>query len=219
MSRSTVNTPDVPGLPLMPVKPAPREIEFRGCPPEGSGGDRQLNLLKNRIDDGPYIPVELATLKRLSWPATVAQLPRRLWSSEDAQSVAKYEGIPLSVEGYLAGAREQGPESTNCRSEDPQMLDFHLWLVGSPDEDRSTSIVVEVTPRIRASQPDWDIELLQSLVHTPEKVRISGWLMLDQEHPDQIGKTRGTLWEIHPIMKIDVMRSGDWASLAGKVSR
>jgi hypothetical protein len=34
---------------------------------------------------------------------------------------------------------------------------------------------------------------------TTTEVRIRGWLMLDQEHPEQIGKTRGTLWEIHPI--------------------
>jgi len=36
-------------------------------------------------------------------------------------------------------------------------------------------------------------------------VRISGWLMLDPEHPDQLGKTRGTIWEIHPVMKLKVL--------------
>jgi hypothetical protein len=39
-------------------------------------------------------------------------------------------------------------------------------------------------------------------------VRISGWLMMDPEHPDQIGNTRGTIWEIHPIMQIEVQESG-----------
>jgi hypothetical protein len=33
--------------------------------------------------------------------------------------------------------------------------------------------------------------------------------MLDQEHPDQLGKTRGTLWEIHPIMRIEVSRGSE----------
>jgi len=34
---------------------------------------------------------------------------------------------------------------------------------------------------------------LGQLVGTNTQVRISGWLMLDQEHPEQINKTRETL--------------------------
>jgi hypothetical protein len=209
----TGRLPDAPGLPVVSVKPTPKETTFRGCPPEGDGGDQQLNLLKNRVDEGDYLPAEFAAVEKLSWPRSVERLPRRRWSSDDAASVARYEGIPLSVEGYLAGAREQGPESTNCRGADPAMLDFHLWLVGSPDEDRSTSMVVEATPRIRASHPEWDLEVIQDLVHSKDKVRISGWLMLDAEHPDQVGRTRGTLWEIHPIMRIEVNHGGAWSTL------
>ena len=37
--------------------------------------------------------------------------------------------------------------------------------------------------------------------------------MLDPEHPDQVGKTRGTIWEIHPIMFIEVEQQGKWVSL------
>ena len=29
-------------------------MSFDGCPPEGKGGDPQLNLLKNRMDKGNY---------------------------------------------------------------------------------------------------------------------------------------------------------------------
>jgi hypothetical protein len=38
-------------------------------------------------------------------------------------------------------------------------------------------------------------------------------LMLDPEHPEQLGKTRGTLWEIHPVMRIEVRRGGRWGDL------
>jgi hypothetical protein len=93
------------------------------------------------------------------------------------------------------------------------MRDFHLWMVASPDDDRSTSMVVEVTPRIRANHLEWDIEAIRDLVRNKYRVRISGWLMLDPDHPDQVGKTRGTMWEIHPIMKIEVNRSGAWGEL------
>ena len=37
--------------------------------------------------------------------------------------------------------------------------------------------------------------------------------MMDPEHPDQIGKTRGTIWEIHPITKIEVEQNGGWVTL------
>jgi hypothetical protein len=30
--------------------------------------------------------------------------------------------------------------------------------------------------------------------------------MLDGQHPERIGKTRASLWEIHPIMKVDLSR-------------
>ncbi len=54
----------------------------------------------------------------------------------------------------------------------------------------------------RAKVPRWTISALKRLAERHERVRISGWLMFDGEHPDQIGKTRGTLWEIHPVMPV-----------------
>jgi hypothetical protein len=219
VNRTADQVPPAPGMPVMPTKPRPKEITFGGCPPEGDGGDRQLNLLKNRVDEGDWVPAEFGAVEKLPWPRSVERLPRRLWSSDDVAAVARYEGVPLSIEGYLAGAREEGPESTNCHGADSEMRDFHLWLVGSSDQDRSASIVVEVTPRIRASHPEWDIEDIEALVRSKDKVRISGWLMLDPEHPDQIGKTRGTLWEIHPILKIELNRNGGWVPLDSRTGR
>jgi len=34
--------------------------------------------------------------------------------------------------------------------------------------------------------------------------------MFDPEHPDQIKKTRATLWEVHPVLKIEVFQNGQW---------
>jgi hypothetical protein len=45
------------------------------------------------------------------------------------------------------------------------------------------------------------------------RLRISGWLMLDTEHPDQLGKTRVTLWGIHPVTKIEVWSDQEWREL------
>ena len=63
---------------------------------------------------------------------------------------------------------------------------------------------------IRASRPEWKLGNIRRLVRDSTLVRVSGWLMLDPEHPDQLGKTRGTLWEIHPVMRIEVLREGRW---------
>jgi hypothetical protein len=46
-----------------------------------------------------------------------------------------------------------------------------------------------------------------------QRVRISGWLLFDQEHPEQLGKTRATLWEIHPIIKIETQQNGNWTTI------
>lgn len=201
------------GLPAMATKPRPRESSFHGCPPDGDGGDRDLNRLKNRVDEGDYQPVAFDAVEKLPWPNTAERIHRARWSSDDSDYVAKFEGLPLSIEGYLAGAREEGPESTNCHGADPPDRDYHIWLVKNASDDRSSSIVVEATPRIRDKHPAWAIEAVKALVEDKVKVRISGWLMLDPEHPDQVGKTRGTIWEIHPIMKIEYEYAGKWVNL------
>jgi hypothetical protein len=51
---------------------------------------------------------------------------------------------------------------------------------------------------------------VRRLAHDGTPVRVSGWLMLDPEHPDQVGRTRGTIWEIHPILAIEVRRGDAW---------
>lgn len=200
-------------LPFIANKPAPREITFDQCPPEGDGPDHQLDRLKNRVDEGNYIPVAFAAIDTLSWPRSVDRERRSNWSRADSITVARYEGIPVAVEGYLASAKVEGPEATNCHAADTKDRDWHIWLTARPGADRSGSIVVEATPRVRAAHPGWRFSAVRNAARSGDHVRISGWLMLDPDHPEQLGKTRGTLWEIHPIMKIELQRNGRWTSL------
>lgn len=200
-------------LPEMTDKPQPKEITYLGCPPVGDGGDPALNRLKNRVDEGKYVPVTFDSVLNLPWPPGVERKDRANWSTQDTAEVARYEGIPISIGGYLVEVRQQSPESTNCHGADPQFRDWHLWLVQNPQDDRSESIIAETTPRVRIDHPAWTLVVLEQIAKDKLPVRISGWLMLDPEHPDQVGKTRGTIWEIHPIMKIEVQRNGQWVSL------
>lgn len=207
------STPAAKGFPMTTEKQKPTEVMFHDCPPEGSGGDPDLNLLKNRVDEGNYLPVDFDVLETLPWPPGIEREKRANWSSSDAHEVARYEGTPLVAEGYLLNAKEEGPESPNCHSDEHEFRDYHIWLGKSPDDDRGRSVVVEVTPRIRERHPGWDMRALRWVIHNRAPVRISGWLMLDPEHPDQVGKTRGTIWEIHPIMKIEVKQPYTWTLL------
>jgi hypothetical protein len=47
------------------------------------------------------------------------------------------------------------------------------------------------------------------------QIRISGWTLSDPDHPGHIGDFRSTLWEIHPITKIEVMQNGQWVDVDG----
>ena len=206
--------PGDPGpLPDLPDKPEPLGRTFEGCPPEGEGGDPDFNFLKNRQDDGAYYPVQFGEILTLPWPEDIERRDRVNWLPEDTAQVAVYEGIPVAVEGYIVGARESGPESTNCGLEDSAHVDWHVWLAGLPTDDRDVSIVTETTPRVRANHPAWTLDLMREIGSQEIRVRISGWLFMDPEHPDQVGKTRGTIWEIHPIMMIEVEQFGEWVNV------
>jgi hypothetical protein len=171
----------------------------------------------------------------VSWDA-IATLPyphnrlasRAAWPQADLNQIAPFEGVALAVTGFLAGVvvedRSHSPngESTNCHATEPDAVDWHISLVKQPGDPKYRSIVVETTPRVRASH-HWSAAALQLLVGPADSVRISGWLMLDPEHYAQTygydgstttaNKYRITLWEIHPIMRIAVFQSGGWVDL------
>jgi hypothetical protein len=178
-----------------------------------------LNRNKNRVDDGNYQPTSFSTILNLAWPKETERKAHDQWSASAQAQVAQAEGLPVAVEGYLALARKEGPETPNCHSSTDD--DFHIWLIGQPggSSDRAHAVVVEATPRVRANHPGWTVNKLLSLAQAGTKVRISGWLMLDPEHPEQLGQTRsslatrGTLWEIHPIMQIEFSQGGRWIPL------
>lgn len=211
-----VNGPSAsPGaFPGNDAHPQPQEITFQGCPPGGDGGDQALNILKNRVDNGEngtFHDVSLDTLINLSYPQDIGRTRRSNWSQSDVDAVNQYEGIAVRTVGYIAGVRHEGTESPNCHALDAR--DFHVWLVPNQGDPRSKSMVVEVTPRVRDQRSGWTDSALASL--TGQQVRISGWLLMDQEHPEQLGQTRATLWEIHPIIHIEVNQGGSWQSIDG----
>ncbi len=181
----------------IPTSPA----AFHGCPTEGRGGDPELNRLKNRTETGTPVQSSVEQILSLPWPRTIERRHLAQWPPQDRARVEAINGEYVQIEGYLIAVSSQGPEATNCQSATD--VDFHIWLAASPSDGRERSVIIEATPRVRAGNPDQSLETIRGLVSRQVRVRVTGWMMLDPEHPDQVGKTRGTIWEIHPVMKIE----------------
>jgi uncharacterized protein YgiM (DUF1202 family) len=172
------------------------------CGPQGKSTDpniQALNENKNRTDKpASYITVNWDQIKNLP-PDRVNDL----------------QGAAVSVVGFLSHkVNVEGAESTNCELTLPNEVDWHIYLTKSPSQAISQAVIVEATPRVRP-QHKWTTDMLTPLVNSQTPVRVSGWLLYDVEHVSVIGKERATVWEVHPITKIEVQKNGQWVDLDG----
>ena len=200
-------------------RPPPQELQGGTCQAVGRGTtrvDSATNLLKNRVDiPNSYHEVTVADV--LALPDQGLPTRRWKWSGSDSAMVLEYEDVPIAIDGYLVDAVEEGKEATNCGIDTHPWHDWHIWLVATQGESvnhqKNQAVVVEVTPRVRALPMNWSLSDLRTIRSNHERVRISGWLMFDPDHPNNIGTSRGTIWEIHPVTKIEVFRNGNWVDL------
>jgi hypothetical protein len=200
-------------------KPPPNSTTFDGpdghCGPTGDGGDTVTNARKNRTDvSSAYHPTTWKALRRMPYP--VAEKSLADWTPEQLSQIEPYQGIAVTVVGYLAALKPQNHgsgESTNCHFTNSEEVDWHMALVEKSGDAESTSVVVETTPRVRKLHPSWTPHALAAWLNSDAPVRISGWTLLDPEHRAHLGKYRSTLWEIHPITKIEVFQDGTWVDL------
>lgn len=201
------------------AKPSPVGSSLKGpagitpCPANGeAGGDFGTNSRKNRKD----VPVSYHAVSFdafLALPDPGAPPNRKTWTAEQHAVIAPFEGIPVSVIGYVNRVKKQhggGGEATNCHFSQQGFVDVHLALVENEGDGEKEAIVVEPTPRFYAKHPKWVWNKLHALEHSADPVRISGWTLFDPNHKNHMGKFRQTLWEIHPITKIEVFRNGKW---------
>lgn len=190
--------------------------EGKTCGPTGDGGDAGTNLRKNRKDTpSSYHDVTISGIATLPYPSP-APKHRQNWSAQQLAEIERYEGVAVRVVGYIVALKPQtggSGESTNCHWTKSAQVDWHIALTASPGEGERDSIVVETTPRVRENHPMWTVSRLRPWEHSTDPVRVSGWLMFDPEHRNHLGKYRVTLWEIHPITKIEVYVNGEWVDL------
>jgi hypothetical protein len=176
------------------------------CGPTGDTTDdkkKALNENKNRTDIpavGAYVPI--------SWTA-LRDLP--------SDRSSDLPGAPVVVEGFLVHRvkveNEKPGESTNCHLLQPTEVDWHIYLSDSAGlDDISQAVIVETTPRTRPLHK-WKKTDLDKVVNKNIPIRISGWLLYDFEHTGVIGTQRASVWEVHPITKIEVKQNNTWIDL------
>jgi len=203
------------GKKISPVREtavAPESIGGTGV--EGTGGDALLNTEKNRYTR-PLDVTELTPSQMIAIPANslpdAGRKRRANWpgSARDYAESQERRGVRLT--GYLVHAKESGPESCNGYSD--SLRDYHIWVSDAPTDEKSSGVIVEITPRWKAVHPEWRLRLLERLAHDHAKVRVSGWLMWDEEHPDEVGRSRATQWEVHPVTGLEIFSNGTWQGL------
>jgi len=189
--------------------------DFHGCGTNGQGSDPYLNSLKNR-DLAPtkgkiYSVTQLLNTLPTTLPRKKAH--RDKWTTAQRDAAAKWESRAVMVEGYLIhDVVKEAEEACNCGSD--EYVDHHLWLAPTPGSVRTRAMVVEVSPRLWPAHPSWSNRAtFKGIINDKKKVRVAGWLIWDQEHEEQIGKTRKTLWEVHPIHTIQVKFGNKWVDL------
>ena len=192
------------------------------CGPRGSeGSDWKTNRRKNR-NDSPAVSYAVRWQAIAELPLLLAQARARTgWSDSDSAAVAQFEGIPLTVTGFIAKISNQkgNSESTNCGATGEANTDWHMALVATHTAAESTAVVVEPTPRFKRRHPNWiEAELAPWVgpARDPvDSVRITGFLFYDPSHKNHLRRYRSTLWELHPVTRIEVFdhAHGVWVDL------
>jgi hypothetical protein len=138
----------------------------------------------------------------------------------------------VTLTGYVQDVKLGGTEgeSCNCNAKGKDQVDAHIEVINDPSQqkpDNRGMIVVEVTERSRrlAAQGllttnignDWSTDQLKKQL-VGHWVSFSGWLFFDPDHEEEswsndrannVGSEnwRGSPWEIHPVMGIEVLTS------------
>ena len=191
---------------------APELIDGIGA--DGTGGDALLNREKNRFTK-PLDVTDVTIDEILHTPsallADAGRHKRERWSSAAMDYAQEEERRGIRVTGYLIHAKESGPESCNGYSD--SLRDYHIWIGNNPTDDKRSGMIVEITPRWKVVHPEWRLHIMEKLASKHVPVRVTGWLMWDEEHPDEVGKSRLTQWEIHPVTDFEVYSDNEWRGI------
>lgn len=198
------------------------------CGPRGiTGGDGETFKRKNRTNypDTAYaitfdalrgLPLERG--REASGELVPADRP---FSNAVERAIASYEGIAVTVTGFIAYINKTGSsEGTNCKFTGNANTAWHVSITEGHRQPESAGIVVEPTPRFTRRHTAWVRSALLDRTgaerSSTDSVRITGYLFYDPDHAEDITgtvKRRFTMWELHPVTRIEVFRDGRWVNL------
>jgi len=189
----------------------------------------RLNRLKNRfrLPEGTATSITLNQLLTLNQGHIQGQhiidFPDS--SDPDNQRAVSFIGYVLKVS---TGGCSEG-ESCNCKTQETRYCDTHIDVIPTKNTNHADGrnlYVVEITQRMRIlakqglvssniGSNTWSTSVLKSKLEG-RRVRFSGFLYFDTDHAteawvsdpeDIIGgdNWRQTAWEIHPVMRIQVL--------------
>lgn len=193
---------------------------FHMCPPigdarlDGGSDDPYLNALRNRDkppNDGAYITITIKDLiaDKPAGAMAAGKKRRDQWTREQRESIEAQEKQAIEVVGYLAlPPKKEDKESYNCHS--TIRVGYRLWLVETEDLAPTKTMVVEISPRMLDKHPNWPKIMAKVAQNEYVILRVRGWRTWNQEHSEELGQTRGTLWEISPIISIDTQEEDYW---------
>ena len=195
--------------------------KFHGCPPEGKAHSSEgfFDPILNGLKNGDRAPAQVEDRKLADviakHPQSLQDMGKKLrekWSPQALEAARAFEEDGSRIEGRLIAIRTSGAEACNCGKENS--LDMHVWIAtkASSEAKANHSMVVELSPRLPDIQAFHD-RLVQLAKHGT-RIRVRGWMLWDEEHGSEVGKSRGTLWEIHPVHEIEVFTHGEWVALA-----
>ena len=88
--------------------------------------------------------------------------------------------------------------------------DLHLHVRDTPQSGcflkgpRGRQLLAEVTPRFQPPKTGRSQDALLDLCQGQVRARLSGWLLHDHQHVQDVGSWRASAWEIHPVTNIEL---------------
>ena len=156
-----------------------------------------LDSLKNRNCMSTYIDSSITLEQILTF------------KGNDVDCYTSDQFVPLV--GYVVLVKYGGSETCNCHSTNPDDKDIHIELALDPNEKGAKAMVIEINRYTRKDHPELSLANLKKLIG--KKVRSWGFMFLDDEHlqnavttnPNGTNLWRYTCWELHPVMKIELL--------------
>ncbi|MDP8979295.1 MAG: hypothetical protein M3O35_01745 [Acidobacteriota bacterium] len=249
------NTVDPPTLQAASCTPSVKNIQDchdkfpTGCSLSTKPSyDPYLNYMKDQVPADLKNPINLDENAISDLNArTPAQLSTHNHGEFAAELRELGEGGVKSVVAFLYFSKANPGESSNCQLPNQQDGDFHVLIgfdaaaaAGMKGQSSvpkalqrqvdENAIIVEMTPYVRQSQKHtgWTLANLQK--HWGDQVRVTGQLMIDNEHnlksancaleiipiPSTSKCWRNTVWELHPVMAFDICNKGASCSAASE---